>query len=457
MDKHELQQLINAKDWDALANTDILVLFRKGKPNVNDVPDLTPEFYSEFLFNKEYYFKAKETYMQTNSSNHHFPDNVVLRNFMKYLYKHMDFKIDDWKSLINAFDVFNNSNFQVPGDVQWHVTSLHHKNVEFIKALKDDDFYTKVRDNYHDYSVADVTPDHFKGLTPDEMKEIGWDTITLGGLQGLDIQDDTKPLIMGFFNDVYTAITKTWNDDVEPGLLMGNMAYDDYKTEFKKIMESEVSWNIFRDLTTYFQVNDVVIDDDFLDYMNKKASTYNVSRNYIFAIPWIIPNLSKEQVIKHKSMIPLNQVTQRDDFTIDEIAQDILGPGNHADLTTHRFFTEEEIRRYPELFNPERIKQNYGHYVTKDTFKMLNKAWGGKRYRYNEELTNFVRLINELSADNLTVKNLKYLKEKTGVSNELANKHIMSSRNIDYLDSSDRNDADRALHKMRKLFWKYEE
>ena len=82
-------------------------------------------------------------------------------------------------------------------------------------------------------------------------------------------------------------------------------------------------------------------------------------------------------------------------------------------IRAKRFFTEEEIAANPNLFDPEYVKDSGKSYVSRETFKILNKQFN-KRKQYGEGLDDFLTIIRKYSYETMTIKTIKYLVEKTG-------------------------------------------
>ena len=98
-------------------------------------------------------------------------------------------------------------------------------------------------------------------------------------------------------------------------------------------------------------------------------------------------------------------------------------------------FTEEEIAANPHFFDPRVLNSRVCAFVSPDTFKLLNKTWG-LRLKYNDELGNFADIVSGLQSGAISLKTLRYLKEKTNASNEVVfkvieRKHIKEARSKD--------------------------
>jgi hypothetical protein len=98
-----------------------------------------------------------------------------------------------------------------------------------------------------------------------------------------------------------------------------------------------------------------------------------------------------------------------------------------VNLSKYRFSTEEEMQKYPFLFDPEAMKYQTGNYISRKTYTLLNSTWG-KKQRYDEEhFSTLEGVTKNMVAGYITIKNIKYLKMKTGSSNSAVFKSIDSN------------------------------
>ena len=85
-----------------------------------------------------------------------------------------------------------------------------------------------------------------------------------------------------------------------------------------------------------------------------------------------------------------------------------------------KFFTEEDILKYPWFFSPQALSAMNRSYVTKSTFKILNALWKptvGKTRRWNDKLIDFESIIRANMS--MSIDDVEYLQERTGGTNKV--------------------------------------
>ena len=117
--------------------------------------------------------------------------------------------------------------------------------------------------------------------------------------------------------------------------------------------------------------------------------------------------MTKEQVIKFYKTLGIDVVAKSQKMSLDEL--DTMFPGERLLLPPLVFHTEEDIRKYPQFFNPKSSGINR-FYFTKDTLKILNKTWG-TRQRYDSNNGNASKLLIRNSYK-LTPDIIRYLESK---------------------------------------------
>ena len=89
--------------------------------------------------------------------------------------------------------------------------------------------------------------------------------------------------------------------------------------------------------------------------------------------------MTKDQVIKFRSKFTSDDIANSNKLSLDEFVG--LYPNARLSSIPYGFHTEEEIAKYPQLFNPKSYGI-HGLYYTKETLRILNKFWG-TRQRYS--------------------------------------------------------------------------
>jgi hypothetical protein len=164
----------------------------------------------------------------------------------------------------------------------------------------------------------------------------------------------------------------------------------------------------------------------------------------------MINNVSEKVIVDNIKSIHLGYLAKRQSMSLERITE-LVGKKNY-DLTWHsRFFTDEEIAANPHFFDPRVLNRRTSAYVSLDTFKILNKTWE-LRQQYNDELRYFEPIVSGLAPDAITIKTLRYLKEKTQSSNEVVIKAIKRK----YIDEAWAKDA-KKLAIIQKFIKKFEQ
>lgn len=424
----EKQDLIDSKDWDSLSKTDILGDFNF---NTTAYMDYTfdKDFLTEFMFNRDRYKESKLSYADKANSTFYDDDNF------RHLFRRMELlniklSTKEWREVINTADEYSNQIIQ-KRDYMGVIVSLTYKNSEFLKLLLDDTIYKRILTVAEDtYDHATITPKTFEGISDEDMKII-LPRLSYGGKREITFEQFDETILLKYVDGIDGAIKLCeQNRTIKIAKVLKHLEPDEYLKVWKDYIGREIRGSITRYYwEPYFQEHKdyVATDDDIqilLDFYGE------------FLFNEISFAFTDEQLIKFGKYLDIKSLAKNDRISLSKITE-IKGTGNFHLLNT-RFFTEEEIIANPHFFDPEEItvkKRGCGLYISKDTFRLLNKAWG-KRQRYNENLVRFDYIVSSLRADQITISTIKYLKNKAKISDQLLfsvlnNVYISPSHNED--------------------------
>jgi hypothetical protein len=146
-----------------------------------------------------------------------------------------------------------------------------------------------------------------------------------------------------------------------------------------------------------------VITNMFSGDMNKK----------LLAI--LINNLTVSQIIKYQEYMNVVDFARNTGITTDDIVKK-MGSRSQLLRVTNRFYTEEDLIKYPSNFNPRVVLSYSNVYCSKATFKILNKEHG-RRMRWDDKLINMRSILVRLRLENINHDVIKYLNTKIDESN----------------------------------------
>lgn len=438
----EIQDLINNKDWEGLTETTCLELFNFA--NNGEYKNITFEkdFITEFICDLGLLKKHQEYLKRQHNTDLLWVDvvNCLLERLFQ---QNITLDIPDWEKWVVRMKSAKNMGMISQSGFETAL-SLFLKPANYYKMIiRNDKIYKDIVLSIYISTPLRLLPQSFDGLSKDELKQLK-DKITLDGKARFGNYDENILLLLMFTLDEIEAIKSDRNHklfesfrSINLGILMKNMPHDVFLTMIrKKVIEGGGGILKYKG---YFDNNlDMEIPQWFLDWIfdpdtldATMSNQYSVNRNAIRAI---INNMTKEQIKKYADYITIDILAQCNNLSLKDISN--LKPNEKHDLwgSTDRFFTEEEIAEFPQFFHPYNAKYRYYLYISKDTFKKLNKAWG-KRQRYVPELSDFSSICKKLRIDEFIPKNLKYLQGKTGVSNIVVIKAI-NDRNIENIKHS---------------------
>ena len=407
----EKQDLINAKDWDALVKTDLFADFNYGT-NAYKQYTFDRDFILSFVFNVDRFIahsKHVEPKTTTNFYNEYIFQNILLRC------ADLGIKLstDDWKEVISAIDTLF-ANKIITSSAISKVINITGKDVNYLRLLLDDKMVAKLSSySLSGTSSFKLNAIEFAKLTPEEQHKIAplltYNRSTI--LVAVENGDER----------IFANVTKDYREInafcrrlmLNVSSVLADLEPDEYtKALFEMIDSGEdiASW-----LPYFLEHPDYEIDyEQFKKLFDKFGGP-------VFA--YIINNISEKVIVDNIKSIRIGYLVKRQSMSLERLTE-LVGKKN-TDLTeSSRFFTEEEIAANPHFFDPRVLNRRTCAYVSPDTFKLLNKTWG-TRQQYNDELVNFTDIVSALLPDALSLKTLRYLKEKTNASNEVVVKAIV--------------------------------
>jgi len=421
----EYQAFIDKKEWYELSNTDIFALYNSTLRSEWKKLSISKDMILDFILEKSKVISA----MSTNTSNISEPN--VIKNIFLQIQLQLDLTIDDWKEIqTKAMELIDSGVFTYESTIQ-DIIGAHNKNAEYLRLMMNDTWYKKLSERFKLYTSQPMKPDMFNDLTPEELIEFNLERLGFGEDYTVHLKDQDQKELLKFFKSGKEASLynfKTFSY-IDPGRVLAEVPVNEFEEILREYIENN---RAISEITSWYQENkDVGIPDDLLKLI---LGTDSHSHNDF------IQNLSADQIRDNANHFAAGTIVKSEKFTLKEIIE--MKPGLKTQkLHTFNwsgFYTEEEIREFPHLFDPEYLKNSTNFFITKDTFRLLNKAWG-KRQRYNSELTDFHSIFRRMDDQFRNIKNLRYLQEKCQLSDaEMAkiasdsNFSMVSNKSKDY-------------------------
>lgn len=414
----EKQDLINAKDWDALITTDFYLDFNYSKTTFKQYT-FDRDFIMSFVFNVDRFIAHNKHIVTLGTSNIYYDD--VFKNIMSRC-TDLGIKLStqDWKEVIDAVNILY-SNKIIDTGACGAVLDITGKDVDYLRVLLDPKTVAKLSSiREFGFTANRLNAEEFTKLTPDEQSIVAplltydSDNIRVHVEKGdarifANVAKDYKEL-----NDISRKLM------LKVSSVLADLGPDEYtKALLDLIYKDETvvaeSW-----LPYFLEHPDYEIDDE------QFRRLFNKFGGHMFM--YMINNVSEKVIEEKIKSIHTSYLISRKSMSLGRISE-LLGHAKTDFSGGGRFFTEEEIAEHPHFFDPRALIRRTNHYVSRDTFKILNRAWG-TRQQYNDDLVDFVTIVRSLSSAVLSVKTLRYLKEKTNASNEVVTSTILG-RHID--------------------------
>ena len=403
----EKQDLINAKDWDALVKTDLFADFNYGN-NVFKQYTFDRDFMLSFVFNEER-FTAHTRYVESLPATYLHNDDVLQRVLSRCADLGIKLSTNDWKKIISATDTLFAKNF-INDYALSNILNITGKDVNYLRLLLDDKIVAKLSSYYlPGTGYFKLNAIEFAKLTPEEQHKIA-PLLTYNNEMSLVVENGDERIFANVTKDYkeLNAICRRFRFRVSS--VLADLEPDDYiKAMFGMIDSGEAiavdSW-----LPYFLEHPDYEISDEQFKKLFDKFGAH--------VFMYITNNVSEKVIVDNIKIIHIGYLANRQSMSLERLTE-LVGKKN-TDLTGHsRFFTEEEIAANPHFFDPRVLNRRVCAYVSPDTFKLLNKTWGS-RLKYNDELGYFEAIVSGLlTSDAISLKTLRYLKEKTKASNEV--------------------------------------
>lgn len=147
------------------------------------------------------------------------------------------------------------------------------------------------------------------------------------------------------------------------------------------------------------------ISDEMIDYISSSTR-----------MGWhaMLKNMDTRQITEHINKIDIYALAGSNAIDLDFI---IKHKGdNRRDLSEYRFFTDEEVLKYPFFVEPTTYIAKYPKmYISRESWKAINVEWGTRR-QYNAKLVSFDDIIGSMLLTAFTAKNVRYLRDQTNAS-----------------------------------------
>ncbi len=419
----EKQDLINAKDWDALITTDLFLDFNYGT-NAFKQYTFDRDFILSFVFNVDRFIahtKHVESLHVANLYNDDVFRNVVLRC------ADLDIKLstDDWKEVISAVNILI-SNKIINNRAGFNVLDITGKDVNYLRVLLDKKIIPKL-------SVTPLTGDghnrlnaeEFAKLTPEEQRIVA-PLLTYEYNVSVHIDNGDERIFANVTKDYRELNIISQRLILKVSSILADLGPDEYTKALLDLIYKDESLVAESWLPYFLEHPDYEIDDEQFKKLFDKFG------GHVFG--YIINNISEKVIEEKIRSIHTVYLVKRQSMSLERMSE-LLDHAKTDMSGSGRFFTDEEIAQYPHFFDPRALNRRTCLYVSPETFKILNKTWGTQQ-RYNDELQDFTTIVMSLTSDAVSVKTLRYLKEKMNVSNETVTSTILG-KHIDEAWSKD--------------------
>lgn len=395
MTPQELQNYVDKKDWVNLS--------KKEMPDVWRVNiDLNKEFFEEFVVSDIFIVFIKN---QTYNSRVY---NLVRENIYDF-----DLSVDFWYKYVNNWKKIIETLKERKDDSFKRDILYYRKPVNYFKAiLKYDDMFKSA------FSFFGSTDSYDCKIPYNVLKAFSAEDIVKfqDKLVYRDVQasfEDPKDLfnIMGKDLDKFWNFLKNYRFNLDSGAALKNVDYNDFTNSLAKHID-ELSLNHLEGAARWFMYNPGSnVPDAFIQKVLNSAKSYDDKRNEI--IRDISNNLTEDQIqeiIPSLSILEVASIKAVDLATVSKMVKD-----QNYSILGSRYFTDEEIAAYPNLFDPNDIKQKKIYvYISKPTWKQINAQWG-RRLQYERYYEQFWSIYRSCINANikLTSNDIKYIIEKT--------------------------------------------
>jgi len=405
----EKQDLINKKDWDGLSKTDIysdfdFSIIRWEKYTLNK------EFFTKFL-----YYRSDLLGKALNAGVLKYEDDFVVNSILAALIQ--NFSVEDIVSVFKAFKILSvkrkkyQTHFKKVSNENKIKQHLNKHNVEsFYKTLISDDI---LNDDF--FNVSHIDFSYCSNFTEEELKKIiSYETkstsyISLSSQHSIRKFFPTNEATIDFLIDIPYANIK-----------LSFVLIKNSKTEIndlitfleKKYAEHNRFLEFKKELIFVFVRNNWPITDEYIDFI---AEHFHNSLNFILQV------MTKEQIKTKDRHFSFDIIASNNNkLSIDDLLE--LKPtfkDTNYDLSSSRFFTEEEIIAHPNFFDPNKIRGSRNQYVSEETFRLLNKAWG-RRLKYTD-LTDVSDILSNLYGDDVELAFFYLMRKANKTSEEILN------------------------------------
>jgi hypothetical protein len=300
------------------------------------------------------------------------------------------------------------------------VLDITGKDVDYFRVLLDAKIVAKLSSiRLFSYGANRLNAQEFTKLTPEEQRIVS---------QLLTYNNNARIHIDNGDERIFANVTKDYKDlnnisrmlMLKVSSILADLGPDEYIKILLDLIYKDEAVAVESWLPYFLEHPDYEIDDE------QFRRLFNKFGGHMFM--YMINNVSEKAIEEKIKSIHTGYLVTRQSMSLERISE-LLGHAKTDLSGGSRFFTEEEIAEHPHFFDPRALIRRTNHYVSRDTFKILNSAWGTHQ-QYNDDLVDFVTIVRSLSSAVLSVKTLRYLKEKTNASNEVVTSTILG-RHID--------------------------
>lgn len=394
-----IQALIDNKEWGKLSEPLHMQNFLfNGYQNYN----YNDEFFNVFLTTEKYHKTFLKAITIQNWSAELLENFLKTANSIGFIRKLSENELHTWFSKL--IKIVQNVYPKMTKDRCSGVVIDHtYKPALWFKMLINDksklEYWSNVKTGHFGISLTDNI---FNELTDDELKGLP-DVLTFNGTVQLKDKLTTYDNLHRMF-DSEIALISWLNtiDIIEHGRVFVHKDPDEI---LNLIQEHAIgNFNALQKWVMYFNVTNTEVPDELFEHIHSERSYRGGLLTYI------VEQLTRQQMEKATYLNPEAVARRKDGLEI----LDLRGIKNE-DFSNTRVFELDEIKKYPQFFDPGSLVVYLNQYVDAETFKLLNRAWK-KRQRYNTALTRW-DLVFRRHPKTLSIDNIKYAL-KHGLTNE---------------------------------------
>jgi len=438
----EKQELITSKNWDKLSQTDIFCDFGFDLDTCNGYV-FEKEFLTDFIFDDNYFERTKK-YVNDELGKVFYVDMLFSNILFRSNALSIVLSTEEWKKIITFLHSSVTSHLINSRDAIYFFT-LTGKDINFFRACLDDNTSKKIKSIERQKIRITQTLDanEFRKLSPTEQQKVIY-TLPIDCFSILEIKNGDGSVFENIADSPNEVEILSKFIGIPVSEIYKNLSPDKYYEKLKELVKSGIKPYVYRWCNYFRKHPEFVLTQEQFEFFLESFNTSVIST--------IILNISIDMLKSNFRKIAPISLLLRPEITLDDMTE--LYGKQRMDLTGVRFFTEEEIVKNPHFFDPNKLNDSTTLYCSKETFKLLNKTWGTK-HKYNTNLTDCRSIVRKLNDETLSAKALKYIKRKTGSSNDIMLTAIMGILKSNLELGAKYNDDAAKILKIREFLTKF--